>query len=164
MALIGLISDSHGEWLRTREAVKLLRSRGCEKMIHLGDVETYEVLDELAGNNVTMVFGNCDSVTRLYGHALKLDIDVQHPSGTITEDGKCIGFLHGHDSTQFHRFINDPLVDIVVYGHLHETRDEMVNKTRCINPGALHRAVRYTVAILDCGRGTVEFLELDTVS
>ena len=162
MALIGLISDSHGEWVRTREAMKLLRDRGCERILHLGDVETYEVLDELAGNNVTMVFGNCDSVTRLLGHALALDIDVQHPAGTITEEGKCFGFLHGHDSAQFHRFIDDPKVDIVVYGHLHETRDEMVNTTRCINPGALHRATRYTVAVLDCGRDTLEFLELDS--
>jgi putative phosphoesterase len=164
MALIGLISDSHGEWMRTRQAMKLLRDRGCEKIIYLGDVGTNEVLEELAGNNVTMVFGNCDYVTRLLGHALELGIDVQHPAGTITEDGKCIGFLHGHDSAQFHSFINDPIVDIVVYGHLHETRDEMVNKTRCINPGALHRAARYTVAILDCGTDTLEFLELDTVS
>lgn len=161
MALIGLISDSHGEWLRTREAIKLLKDRGCDTLIHLGDVETNEVLDELAGHNVTMVFGNCDFVTRLLGHALELGIDVQHPAGTITVDGKCIAFLHGHDGNQFQEYVNDPSVDVVVYGHLHETRDDMVNNTRCINPGALHRASRYTVAVLDCGKDTLEFLELD---
>jgi len=161
MALIGLISDSHGEWLRTREAVKLLNDRGCDRLIHLGDVETNEVLDELADHNVMMVFGNCDFVTRLLGHALELGIDVQHPAGTITVDGKCIAFLHGHDGNQFQEFVNDPSVDVVVYGHLHEIRDDMVNNTRCINPGALHRASRYTVAVLDCGKDTLEFLEVD---
>jgi putative phosphoesterase len=161
MALIGIISDSHGEWMRTREAVALLKDRGCETLIHLGDVETNEVLDELAGNNVTMVFGNCDSVTRLLGYALSLGIDVQHPAGTMVVDGKCLAFLHGHDENQFHDFVADPSVDIVIYGHLHETRDDMVNNTRCINPGALHRAARYTVAVFDCEKDALEFLELE---
>ncbi len=161
MALIGLISDSHGEWSRTREAVKLLEERGCETLIHLGDVETNEVLDELAGHNVTMVFGNCDFVTRLLGHAIELGIDVQHPAGTITVDGKCIAFLHGDDSSQFHAFVNDPSINVIAYGHLHETRDEVLNNTRCINPGALHRASRYTVAVFDCESDTLEFLEVE---
>ena len=161
MALIGLISDSHGEWLRTREAVKLLTQSGCERLIHLGDVETREVLDELAGHRVTLVFGNCDFVSSLHEYALGVGVDVQHPAGTIDIGGVTIGFLHGHDERQYHQFLDDEQVDIVVHGHSHEIRDEMVNKTRCINPGALHRAVRYTVAVLDTANNTVEFLELD---
>jgi putative phosphoesterase len=161
MALIGFISDSHGEWLRTRNAVKLLCDRGCTTLIHLGDVETHEVLDELAGHNVTLVFGNCDSVVRLSDYAVDLGIDVQHPSGTITSDGMCIAFLHGHDEAQYHRFLDDKRVDVVAHGHSHETRDEMINNTRCINPGALHRAARYTVAVLDTEKDVLEFLELE---
>lgn len=161
MALIGLLSDSHGEWLRTRKAVQLLRDRGCERLIHLGDVETSEVLDELVGVNITLVFGNCDSVTRLFNHAIAMGIEVQHPAGVIQIDNVSIAFLHGDDTNQFYKFVEDPSIDVVVYGHLHETRDEMVNNTRCINPGALHRASRYTVAIFDSLNRTVEFLEVN---
>ena len=161
MALIGLLSDSHGEWLRTRKAVQLLRDRGCERLIHLGDVETNEVLDELAGTNITLVFGNCDSVTRLFKYAIAMGIEVQHPAGVIQIDNVSIAFLHGDDTNQFYKFVEDPSIDVVVYGHLHETRDEMVNNTRCINPGALHRASRYTVAIFDSLNRTVEFLEVN---
>lgn len=161
MALIGLLSDSHGEWLRTREAMRVLQQRGCARIIHLGDVGTHEVLDELAGHHVTMVFGNCDSVLRLRKYAVDLGLDVQHPSGTITSDGKCIAFLHGDDERQYRCYLDDQAVDIVIHGHSHEMRDEVIKKTRCINPGALHRAARYTVAVLDTEKDVLEFLELE---
>ena len=142
MAIIGFISDSHGEWLRTRLGMQLFQNRNCERIIHLGDVETFEVLDELAGHNVTLVFGNCDYVSRLYDYAVNIGIDVQDPAGTLTVDGITIGFLHGHDLSQYQNFLESDDVNIIAHGHSHEIRDEMVENTRCINPGALHRAPR----------------------
>jgi putative phosphoesterase len=161
VALIGLVSDSHGEWLRTREAMKLLCSKKCERILHMGDIETHEVLDELAGNNVSLVFGNCDYVSHLESYARSLDLDIQHPAGVCEVDGIRIGFLHGHDEAQFHRFIDDEAISVVVHGHTHTKRDEMLAATRCINPGALHRAPVYTVAVLDTEEGTVTFYELE---
>ncbi|MDP7006196.1 MAG: YfcE family phosphodiesterase [Phycisphaerales bacterium] len=162
MALIGFLSDSHGEWLRTRHAIELLTTLGCDQIIHLGDIETHEVLDELAGHNVSLVFGNCDYVTRLLDYAINLGLDVQHPAGTIEIDGITIAFLHGHDLSQYRTFIEDSNIDVIAHGHSHEIRDEVVEKTRCINPGALHRATRYTVAILDTVKMSLVFHELDT--
>jgi len=161
MALIGFLSDSHGEWLRTRHAIKLLKQKGCESIVHLGDVETHEVLDELAGNNVTLVFGNCDYVSRLLDYAVTIGIDVQDPAGTLTVDGMTIAYLHGHDFSQYQKFIEDDEIDIIAHGHSHEIRDEVVENTRCINPGALHRAHRYTVAVLHTKTQVLEFLEVD---
>ena len=83
VALIGLVSDSHGEWLRTRNAMELLRSKHCERILYMGDVETHEVLDALAGNCVSMVFGNCDYVSRLNDYAVTLGLDVKHPAGVV---------------------------------------------------------------------------------
>ena len=162
MAMIGFISDSHGEWLRTRSAIQLLEKRECNIIIHLGDVETFEVLDELAGHNVTLVFGNCDYVSRLIEYAVTIGIEVQDPAGTMTVDGMTIAYLHGHDFSQYQKFIEDDQIDIIAHGHSHEIRDEVVENTRCINPGALHRAPRYTVALLNTKTDTLEFLEVDT--
>lgn len=161
MALIGLVSDSHGEWLRTRNAMELLRSKQCERILYMGDVETQEVLDALAGNCVSMVFGNCDNVSRLHDYAITLGLDVQHPAGVVTVDEKRIAFLHGDDDLKFHSFLDDESIDVIVHGHSHEKRDEVVNNTRCINPGALHRAPVYTVAVLDTEDDTLTFYELD---
>ena len=162
MAIVGFLSDSHGEWLRTRHAIELLRSRDCRVIIHLGDVETREVLDELAENNVTLVFGNCDFVSQLIEYAIEIGINVQDPAGIMTVDGITIGFLHGHDFSTYQQFLHDEKIDIVAHGHSHEIRDEVVENTRCINPGALHRSHRYTVAVLDTKTEVLEFLQVDT--
>jgi putative phosphoesterase len=161
MALVGLISDSHGEWLRTQEAISLLSIQGCDCILHMGDIETHEVLDALAGNNVSLVFGNCDVVSRLDSYAMSLGLDVQHPAGTVEVEGKQIAFLHGHDEKKYLEFLENPSIDVIVHGHTHEKRDEVVNNTRCINPGALHRAQVYTVAVLDTSSDSLTFHELN---
>ena len=158
--LIGIISDSHGEVLRTRRAMSQLAASGCERYIHLGDVESVEVLDELIGFDVVLVFGNCDWTSQLHGYAVNVGIDVRHPADLITVDGKRIAFLHGHDEQKYQSFLNDG-VEYLLHGHTHENRDEMVGNTRCINPGALHRAAVYTVAVLDTQLDSVLFLEVD---
>ena len=160
MALIGIISDSHGEQLRTREAIKQLVLAGCEQILHLGDVETFEVLDELAGHSVSLVFGNCDYVNRLTDYAISIGLDVQHPVGTIQFGDTGIGYLHGDNLGHYQNLLDDSSIQIVFYGHLHETRDEMVENTRCINPGALHRAARYTVATFDTESKDLSLIEV----
>ncbi|MBT4583456.1 MAG: metallophosphoesterase family protein [Phycisphaerae bacterium] len=158
--LIGILSDSHGEVARTRNAMKQLVDFGCTKFIHLGDVEVVEVLDELIGFDVSLVFGNCDWGVRLHNYAVDVGIDVRDGADIITIEGKRIAFLHGHDEKQYHAFLDDG-VSYLLHGHTHEKRDEMVNKTRCINPGALHRAAVYTVAVLDPSEDTLVFLEVE---
>jgi putative phosphoesterase len=158
--LIGILSDSHGEITRTRKAMQQLSDRGCTKYIHLGDVEIIEVLDELIGFDVTLVFGNCDWGVRLHEYAVQVGIDVRDGADVISVDGKHIAFLHGHDERKYYGFLDDG-VDYLLHGHSHEKRDEMVGKTRCINPGALHRAAVYTVAMLDTCEDTLVFLEVD---
>ena len=116
MALIGILSDSHGEQLRTRQAIQLLKDAGCTKIIHLGDVETLEVLDELAGNQVSLVFGNCDYVSRLHEYAMELGIEVQHPVGTIELGDYSIGFLHGDRAYHLQELLDDPMVEVIFYG------------------------------------------------
>ncbi|MDP7009056.1 MAG: metallophosphoesterase family protein [Phycisphaerales bacterium] len=157
--LVGILSDSHGEIERTRQAMKLLEAQGCTKFIHLGDVEIEEVLDELIGYDVSFVFGNCDWVSRLHSYAVHVGIDVRGAYGDIVLDGKRIAFLHGHDETKYQSYLDEE-VPYLLHGHTHEKRDELVNKTRCINPGALHRASVYTVAVLDTSTDSLVFLEV----
>ncbi len=161
MALVGFLSDSHGEWFRTRHAIQLLEEQQVDCIIHLGDVESFQVLDELAGHQVTLVFGNCDYVSRLFEYAEGIGIDVQHPAGTLIVEDLTIGFLHGHDESQYQKFLEDENIQVIAHGHSHEIRDETVEKTRCINPGALHRAPVYTVCVLDTKSMKIEFLEVE---
>jgi hypothetical protein len=158
--LIGILSDSHGEVTRTRQAMQQLAASGCKKFIHLGDVEIVEVLDELIGFDVSLVFGNCDWGVQLHAYAVQVGIDVRDGADVINVDDKRVAFLHGHDERKYQAFLDDG-VEYLLHGHTHEKRDEMVNTTRCINPGALHRASVYTVAVLDTSEDSLVFLEVD---
>jgi len=49
----------------------------------------------------------------------------------------------------------------VLSGHSHLACDQMVQGVRRINPGALHRADAYTVAVLDLQSDALRFLEVE---
>ena len=147
--LIGVLSDSHGCADTTARAVDELLSRGAQTLIHLGDLETEAVIDELVGHNARIVFGNCDwneqSLTR---YAELVGVRVDHPLGLVEIGGKRVAFTHGHLDRLLREAIDDG-VDYLFYGHTHTVSDERCGKTRLINPGALFRAARYTAAVLD---------------
>lgn len=156
---IGVVSDSHGRAARTGAAIALLREGGAEMILHLGDFETRAVIDELVGHPVRLVFGNCDDERDLGAYAAAMGLAVDHPAGVVEIDGKRIGFTHGHlESAMVELF--DQGVDYLLHGHTHRLRDEMSGPTRVINPGALHRASRYTVALLDPEADELEVLTI----
>jgi predicted phosphodiesterase len=88
-------------------------------------------------------------------------------------EGRSIAVFHGHEP-QFltiERAVlrNDArlLADAaggrryVLHGHSHVPRDVRLGEVRVINPGALHRAARHTVATLDPARDEVRFSSVD---
>lgn len=169
MSLVGLISDSHGVVARTRQAVTILRDNGAEILIHLGDIESEAVLDELvvAGADgkalpVYVVFGNVDwNADALANHANAIGIQVHHPAGRIDlPDGKTIAFTHGH-LDQFRTSALADGIDYFCHGHTHKQRNEKIGNTRLINPGALHRASRYTAALLNTQTDDLTFYPVD---
>lgn len=158
--VLGILSDSHGRVGTTASAVRLLTEHGANRLIHLGDVGSEEVLDELVGHRAHVVFGNCDDeVVELSSYARHVDITVDHPLGWLTLDGKTIAFTHGH----LHSALDEALErspDYLLHGHSHELRDERAESTRIINPGALFRARRYTAALLEPATDRLEVIEI----
>jgi putative phosphoesterase len=156
--LIGILSDSHGRAEITGRAVRGLRERGAEMLLHLGDVGTEAVIDELVGHDARLVLGNCDfPPAPLRRYATYLGIAVDDPMGRLEVGGRRIAFTHGHLDHLMEQALAEG-VDYLLHGHTHEARDERIGRTRVINPGALHRAARYTAAILDPAAGRVELL------
>lgn len=152
--------------------MEVLLAAGAQSLIHLGDVGSLEVIDEMvlpAANgrpaiDVRLVFGNVDwdraSMGQYAGH---LGLTVADPVGAMPVgtggDGKAreIIFLHGDDSTAMTAALAaEPAY--LCHGHSHHPRDERAGATRIINPGALFRAQAYTVALLDTDADTVTFL------
>ena len=157
---LGVLSDSHGHAETTARAVKTLVTHGAEMLLHLGDIGSDEVIDELVGHRARIVFGNCDDdIEAMTRYAGLVGVIVDHPMGRLEIDGCRIAFTHGHVESLMRAALDDG-VDYLLHGHTHTVQDQRVGRTRVINPGALHRATRYTCALLDPSGNRVRWLEI----
>lgn len=159
--LIGVLSDSHGRVDRTARAVKMLLDHGAELLLHLGDIGSDDVIDELVGHNTRIVFGNCDwELDAMTRYARRVGIVVDHPIGSLEIDGCRVAYTHGDMPHLMQQALDDG-VDFLLHGHTHAVEDERIGHTRVINPGALHHATRYTAALLDPSGNRVRWLEIE---
>ncbi len=157
---IGILSDTHDQVERTSEAVSALIRAGAELLIHCGDITNAAVVVECSGLPTTYVFGNND-----YDHAglnraiLASGGTCLGKGGTIEVEGRTIAVTHGDSGREISRRA-DGNPDYFLSGHTHCAEDERRGTTRWINPGALHRANPWTVAVLDLPTDHLEFLTI----
>jgi uncharacterized protein len=132
---IGVISDTHITNTEGEIPKKILNEfKNVDMIIHAGDLITLRVLDELRSvcNNVTAVYGNMDS------HEVRQVL----PEKEILKVGKFrIGVMHGQGSpSKIIEFLGsifkDSEVDIVIFGHSHESFNEKVGNILFFNPGS----------------------------
>ena len=122
---IGLISDTHG---MLRPAVHDALA-GVELILHAGDVEGDEILDELALiAPVDAVFGNCDSP----GHP-RLQQRIERTIGGIR-----VHVSHGHElgAPTPDRLLARYDADVIVFGHTHVPLIVHAGDRLVVNPGA----------------------------
>ncbi len=133
---------------------------GVTHMIHCGDVGGINVFDEMIDRPLSFVWGNTDNPSNsVYAY---LEVVGLQPPGeipvTVTLDAKRFAVFHGYESS--FDYAHELDVDYVLHGHTHTMRDEKLNGTRFINPGALHRANPKTVATLDTESDELIFHEI----
>lgn len=159
--LIGILSDSHGDARAVRSAMALFDRCGAEYTVHCGDVGGAGVFDEFIGRPLSFVWGNTDCAEHgLLAYLQTVGITVPMDVPTLLDlGGKQIAVFHGHERA-FDDAVEALNVDYILHGHTHESRDERVNGTRIINPGALHCVRRKTVATLDTACDRLVFHEL----
>jgi putative phosphoesterase len=155
MAIVGLISDTHG--LLRPEAVRALE--GSDLIVHAGDIGAPEILDALkAVAPVVAVRGNID--TGAWASAL--------PATAVAEVGGTVIYVL-HDLNELDL---DPAAagfGVVVSGHSHKPASTERSGVLYVNPGSAGRRrfrLPVTVARLDLGRKPwdVEFIALDKQS
>lgn len=158
------MSDSHGRHNAVRRALARFDELGVQEIIHCGDVGGMSVFDELAGRKVSFVWGNTDEPDQaLIAYIVSIGLALP---GTLplrlSLDGKQLAVFHGHESN-FDAAVSHLAVDYILHGHTHVPRNETIRDRRIINPGALHRAPRKTVATLDVSGGRVDFHAIDGI-
>jgi putative phosphoesterase len=137
--------------------VSLLIAEGAETLIHCGDLTGPEIVHECGRLPGYYVFGNNDFDEEGLRRAMA-DVGgvCLERSGELTLHGCRIAVTHG-DSSRIVRTLVEGAPDYLFFGHSHLACDEQHGPTRWINPGALHRAATWTVAVLDLATGSLQF-------
>jgi putative phosphoesterase len=160
--IVGILSDTHGKADIAVRAVQLLLSHGAQYLVHCGDVGGEDVLDALAGHPAMFVFGNNDWDRRpLADYARHIGVACGEDEGKLSFDNKLAVVTHGDDAGIVRGILQAQLVDYLFLGHTHKTLDTRKGKIRMINPGALYRAARKTVAVLDTQSDVLQFVSVN---
>jgi putative phosphoesterase len=155
---LGILSDTHDQVERTSLAVSTLIRAGAEALVHCGDITCPAVVLECGGLPGYYVFGNNDfDHDELRRTILGVGGVCLGRGGTIELDGRRVAVTHGDSSREVRRLL-DLHPDYLLFGHSHQAADERRGATRWINPGALHRASPWSVALLDLQADLLEFL------
>ncbi len=143
--LVGVISDTHG--LLRPEAIDALR--GCEHIIHAGDVGDPEILEKLSAlAPVTAIRGNIDKAPWAQRLA---ETEVLEIGG--------VSIFVLHDLGQLDLKPASAGFQVVVYGHSHVPKQEVRDGVLYFNPGSAGpRRFKLSITV---GRLTVEECRVD---
>ena len=133
---IGVLADTHD---RLPEAVadSLVE---LDEIWHLGDVCLPPIIAPLFAKPLFVVRGNCDDSTEW------------PPTLDLEREGLRFHLVHVPPTEL------PPKTDVVLHGHTHVPRDEIIRGVRFLNPGAVSRANRGappSYAILEVNEGAI---------
>jgi len=166
LMLIGIMSDSHDNLSRTREAVSRFNTENVELVLHAGDIISPFMIGVLKDLNAKMVgvFGNND------GDRVLLEKKcAEHPhlslKGTFTRltVGKIsVGLLHGSDLELLNTLMSSEGFDLLVYGHTHQADIRTNGKMLIVNPGEVYGYLtgKSTIAIVNTENRRAEIISL----
>ena len=159
--MVGVLSDSHDRLDRLERAARALADRGVETLIHCGDITGADAVEILADFEVHWVFGNCDwNRSALEGAMGRHGHRCHGFRGRLEIDGVRLGFTHGHRGDLFRVMTISGEFDIVLHGHTHLRRDEMIDGTRVVCPGALHHADTPGCVALSLPDGAIDWIDV----
>ena len=154
---IGVISDTHGEVEFAQRAVRILHGQHVDVAIHCGDIGT-AIVPLLLGLETHFVSGNIDDPDRLRQAITDPQHTFHEELGTLEIEGRRVAFLHGDDVRLLRHTIQSGEWDLVCHGHTHTFYNEFEGKTLVLNPGALSRTSRPSLAVVDLA--TLEVTEI----
>jgi uncharacterized protein len=145
---IGVLSDTHGEIALIGRAILIFQNLNIHLIVHCGDVGN-DIVPLLKGLRAHFVDGNIDNADQLRESITDPGHTFHNHLGTLELEGRKVAFLHGHDIKLLRHTIHSGHWDLVCYGHSHTFSKSQQGQTLVLNPGALARTNRPTLAVVD---------------
>lgn len=149
---IGVISDIHDHLNELDQALDIFKKQQVAMILNGGDwVSPYTLkyfdtrcqeIDLVVP--VKSVFGNNKGdIKKMVEINTNLKNPIQFAPRFIYElkvEEKNIAIFHGHDSVVLRLLIESKKYELIVTGHTHQIRNEMIGDTLVLNPGSLSKA------------------------
>jgi len=160
---LALLSDSHDNTNNLEKAVTGANSRGCEVLIHAGDLMDPQLIGDLKQfkGKVIFVFGNNDSEKEeMRQRSKNSNVIVAGDFFDGMFDNKRLYVTH-YPSSAEKAFLSNSY-DLVIFGHTHQHMSETRDGKTLVNPGEIYGQRKgYTSwAIYDTESSAVEFIEI----
>jgi uncharacterized protein len=172
--LVGIISDTHDHLVGLQKAILIFKERKIEMLIHCGDWVspfTLEFFDnEMKGLNIpvkSVVGNNPGDIKRTMVSNSRMQNPIEWAKTVmllLEIEGRKTVVYHGDDREILSTLIDSQKYDLVLTGHTHAVRNEIIGKTLVINPGSTSYACegkiidRASVAIYDSRDNGVEIV------
>jgi putative phosphoesterase len=137
---IGVLSDTHDRLDNVERIVSIFKNAGVGAVFHCGDFCSPFVARKMAtleGTPFYAVRGNNDGDISFLNTTFAKLGPIKEPYLKVDLEGRKILLLHGHAVPEdcITDIAKGSRYDIIVYGHYHHVRNEMVGKTLVLNPG-----------------------------
>ncbi|MCG3138754.1 MAG: hypothetical protein HJJLKODD_02622 [Phycisphaerae bacterium] len=158
---LGILSDNHGDTRIVETTVARFTDEKVNGVIHCGDVGNVETLALLSHWPFWFVWGNTDQpdpTWRGYIESLGGHWPAEQPWSFRIQNHSIL-LAHGHESG-FSQITDISKYDFIFSGHTHRPHHRQIGKSHFINPGALHRTPKPSVAVLTLTTHHLDFLYL----
>ena len=135
---VGLISDTHNDIELIKGAVKIFEERGCDIVLHAGDITLPATIPYFQGINIKFVRGNGEREYEVMKSKIEeIGGEIFDEFYNFEYDGKSFIVTHGHSRGLMDEILSEKKYDYLIRGHLHRRIDKMEGNMRHINPGSL---------------------------
>jgi hypothetical protein len=155
---LGVFSDSHDHLPNIQKVIEIYLSEKVDKIVHCGDLVAPFIrrsLTGLEGKKIETigVYGNNDGERTNLNRILAPLMEIKGNFHEMGWSGQKIAVYHGSDPHLLNAIIKSEY-DLVLTGHTHTVRVEMVGKTLVVNPGETcgYLTGKTTCAIIDLGQ------------
>jgi phosphoesterase, MJ0936 family len=135
--LIGVVSDTHNNINNILNIVKIFNEESVDLVVHTGDISKPRSLKLFSGLNCSMlgVYGNNDrNEAGLKETCKELGFKFKEPPYLVKLEDKKIAIFHEPDNIEDY-IKTDRNVDLVLHGHTHRYKKEIIDNVIYFNPG-----------------------------
>jgi len=156
--ILGVVGDTHNRISNVEKIIDIFNEKKVDKVIHTGDITQAKTLKRFSRLNcpLTGVYGNNDLEEEgLKDIAEQNGFNFQDPPFILEISNRKIAVFH--EPNKIESFLKkDSSIELIIHGHTHRYRNEIIGSIRIINPGECAGIIK--------GKNSVGVLNLEDLS